>query len=64
MTLASVTKAARRYRRALEQVEAAAADLHVAILEARRQGAKLREIADAADLSLQRVHQIVGPRRD
>ena len=48
-----------RVERATERVVAARIELNAAIREAYAQGETLRSIARAADISFQRVHQIV-----
>jgi hypothetical protein len=48
----------RRVERAASKVEEARRDLREAILAARASGETFRDIADAAGLSHQRVHQI------
>jgi hypothetical protein len=49
----------RRVERFREALEDARAGLFVAILQARESGETLRDIAKAAGLSHQRVHQII-----
>jgi DNA-directed RNA polymerase sigma subunit (sigma70/sigma32) len=54
----------RRVKRAAARVERAQRDLRAAILEARQSGETLRDIAEWAGLSHQRVHQIVAAAAD
>ncbi len=53
----------RAVRRAASRKAASGEQLDAAIRVARAEGATLREIADAAGVSAQRVHQITGRKQ-
>lgn len=53
----------RRVRKAAEKIRSANEECRAAIVAARASGETLRDIAEAAGLSHQRVHQILSEQR-